>query len=294
MADTYCGKNCTECPLMEAESCPGCKTGPGSQYGGACELARCCRLKGHETCETCGYKVTCRHLQDRERQPEIRRQKAEAEQRERERKREEEEKRRQRAAWRAQVLGKWLWVLFWLVVPSTITSVMGMDRFRESAPGVYLLGQILNAVCSITYGAVLLKASPEEDRYHTAGICMLVSAAAGILLAILSGGEEAAPGLLVIALPASIVALVGEYYEYIGHSAVLESVDRELSAKWLVLWKWNIGCMIGTIGSVLFMVIAPMLGLIISLGCLIGVVVVHIVKLVYLYSTAKTFRDYSG
>ena len=291
MADTYCGKNCIECSLMEAESCPGCKAGPGSQNGGACELARCCMVKGHETCETCGYRVTCRHLLNREHQPELRRQKAEAEQRERERKLEEEKKRKQRMAWRAKVLGHWLGVLFWLVVPATIASVMGMDQFRETSPGTYMFGQILNAACSIAYGCVLLKASSEEDRYHTAGICMLVSAAAGVLLVAISGNEEIPPGMLLLALPAAVVALVGEYYEYRGHSAVLEPVDRVLSAKWIVLWKWNIGCTAGTIGSVIIMVMAPMLGYIISLGCLIGVVVVHILKLVYLYSAAKTFRE---
>ena len=291
MAETYCGKNCAECALMEAQSCPGCQAGPGRRYYGNCELAKCCREKGHETCETCGFKETCKTLQDRDRQPEIRRRKAEAQQKEQEKKREEERKRKERMANRAHVLGKWLWILFWLFVPALIASIMGNEKISETAPDIYLTGQILSVVCSIAYGLVLLKASSEEDRYRTAGICLLVSAAAGFLTVILSRGGTASPGLLLIALPASIVSLVGEYQEYYGHSAVLGDVDRELSAKWLSLWKWNIGCMVGVIGGGILGQVAPGLGLFIVLCSSIGVIIVHVLKLRYLYRTAKLFRD---
>ena len=42
------------------------------------------------------------------------------------------------------------------------------------------------------------------------------------------------------------------------------------------------------------MLIIPILGLIVALVTAIGTVVVSILKLVYLYRTAKTFREYSG
>ena len=192
---------------------------------------------------------------------------------------------------RAQVLGKWLWILFWLFVPSLIASIMGNEKISETAPEIYLIGQILSAVCSIAYGLVLLKASSEEDRYHTAGICMLVSAAVGFLSIIVFGGGEIPTWMLLFSLPAAIVSLIGEYNEYCGHSAVLEDVDREFSAKWTSLWKWNI-CMIGVIGGSILAMIAPGLGLILMLCGSVGAVIVHILKLTYLYRTAKMFRDY--
>ena len=40
------------------------------------------------------------------------------------------------------------------------------------------------------------------------------------------------------------------------------------------------------------MMIIPILGAIAILGCAIGTVVVGILKLVYLYRTAKIFREY--
>ena len=50
---TYCGKNCESCTWRETQGCSGCETGPGSVYGGDCGIARCCREKGHASCQTC-------------------------------------------------------------------------------------------------------------------------------------------------------------------------------------------------------------------------------------------------
>jgi hypothetical protein len=93
-------------------------------------------------------------------------------------------------------------------------------------------------------------------------------------------------------IPAAIIALVGEYNEYMGHSAVLTGVDNELSEKWEVLWKWYIGLFLGMFGCILLMLIIPILGAIALIGAAIGLVVVGILKLVYLYRTAKLFREY--
>ena len=79
MSETYCGKNCVECTQKDALNCPGCKTGPGRQFGGDCELAICVRSKGHETCETCGFKGNCGTLRGRDHIPDYRIRKIEAE-----------------------------------------------------------------------------------------------------------------------------------------------------------------------------------------------------------------------
>ena len=48
----------------------------------------------------------------------------------------------------------------------------------------------------------------------------------------------------------------------------------------------------GMFGCIIVMLIIPILGAIAILGCAIGTVVVGILKLVYLYRTAKIFREY--
>ena len=65
MAETYCGKTCADCSQKETLSCPGCKAGPGKQYGGDCKLAKCCIEKGHQECSTCGFNGHCGTLHGR-------------------------------------------------------------------------------------------------------------------------------------------------------------------------------------------------------------------------------------
>ena len=281
MAETYCGKTCAECEKKEQLNCSGCKAGPGRQFGGECELAKCVRDKGHETCDTCGFKGNCGTLRSRDHMPDYRIRKIE-----------QEEMRKAAIAKRAPVLGKWLWIIFWLIIPSTIGSIMANETTAKILPGLYLPGQIINAVCSLTYGAILLKLGSEEDRYRTSGICALVAGGVSAIVALISGTGEEATWTLLFTLPAAVVAMVGEYNEYMAHSTVLSGVDNELSEKWEVLWKWYIGLIAGMFGCILVMLIIPILGAIALIGTAIGTVVVSILKLVYLYRTAKIFREY--
>ena len=281
MAETYCGKNCAECSKREKLNWQGCMAGPGRQFGGDCELAKCVRDKGHETCETCGFKGNCGTLRSRESMPDYRIRKIES-----------EKMRRAAIAKRAPVLGKWLWIIFWLVIPSSIGSIMSHETTAKILHGLLMPGQIINAICSLTYGAILLKLGSEEDRYRTAGICSLIAGVSSALAAMINGGSDGATWILIFTIPAAIVAIVGEYNEYMAHSAVLSGADNELSEKWEVLWKWYIGLFLGMFGCIIVMLILPILGAIAILGCAIGTVVVSILKLVYLYRTAKIFREY--
>ena len=281
MSETYCGKSCSECTKKEQLNCSGCKTGPGRQFGGDCELAKCIRSKGHETCDTCGFKDNCGTLRSRDNMPDYRIRKVEA-----------EEMRKAAIAKRAPVLGKWLWIIFWLIIPSTIGSLMSNESTAKILPGLFMPGQIINAVCSLAYGAILLKLGSEEDRYRTAGICALITGGVSAVVAIITGSAEEATWTLLFTLPAAVVAMVGEYNEYMAHSAVLSGVDNELSEKWEVLWKWYIGLFGVMIGSILVMLIIPILGALAILVAAIGTIVVSILKLVYLYRTAKIFREY--
>lgn len=281
MTETYCGKICAECAQKETLNCPGCNAGPGRLFGGDCELAKCCRSKGHQECITCSFKGNCGTLRDRNRIPENRIQKIEA-----------KKIRAAALAKSAPVLGKWLWLLFWLIIPSTLASLMTNENIGGTIPSVFVAGEILSAVCSFAYGAILIKLAPEEERYSTAGVCTLICGAASALIAWISGGPKAPAWTLLISIPAAIVALAGVYLEFNAHSAVLAGLDNELSQSWTSLWKWYIGTYGALFGSVLLVVISPLLGLLGTLASAIGLIVVSILKLVYLYRTAKLFREY--
>ena len=186
---------------------------------------------------------------------------------------------------RSGVLGKWLWILFSLIIPSSIASLMTHETVGGMIPALYYPGQILSALCHLAYGGILLRLATEEDGYRTAGICSLIAGGVSVLVAFIAGPGEAPVGTLLFTLP-------GEYKEFTGHSDVLADVDQELSEKCCLLWKWNIGLYIGMLGCTVLMLIIPLLGALAILAAAIGLVVVSIMKLVYLYRTAKIFREY--
>lgn len=278
---TCCGKNCEDCPHQEALSCPGCEKGPGSPVHGDCEIAKCCREKGHKACGTCGFRESCNKLRGSGDMP-ARRIRA----------REAEAAKRAEIARTAPFFGKWLWLLFWLIVPGTVASLLE-NNLTAGLPGLYFTGLVLSFLVNTAYGVILLKLSAENRRYRTAGICCLIGAIAAGLAALLSPGGESSGWTLVITLPAAVVGFVGEYQEYQGHAEILLPVDPLLSGKWELLWKWYIGAFGAMIGSILVVLIIPILGALVLIAAAIAVVVVSIMKLVYLYRTAKLFREYT-
>lgn len=280
MAETYCGKSCAQCAQKEPMNCPGCKVGPGRQYGGDCELAQCVRSKGHVTCETCGLRGNCGNFRNCAYFPEYRRRKQEA-----------EAVKQAAQARRVPVLAKWLWLLFWLVIPMSIAGLVSTDSMKEALPGLYVAGQLLNIACTAVYGLILLKLGKAEDYYRTAGIFTLIAGGISLLqtvVAIMRGTEIWS---FLFLLPAVVIELLGECYECNAHSAVLEELDPPLSQKWKKLWGWFIGLYLGMFGCILLMLINQVLGALSLLGATIGLLVVAIMKLVYLYRTAKLFRE---
>ena len=139
-----CGRACDTCTWRDPLDCPGCQTGPGRPYSGDCGVADCCRKKGHADCSSCTY-ISCCHLRcQREDMP-------------RRRLRELEE-RQQRQDWldrNAPVLAKWLWLLFWLVIPRTLAETLTLDVVASAFPAAGTVGEVLGALASLAYGAFL-------------------------------------------------------------------------------------------------------------------------------------------
>ena len=86
------------------------------------------------------------------------------------------------------------------------------------------------------------------------------------------------------------MALVGEYFEYAGHAALTEPVSTGLSQQWERLWKWYIGMFLALMGSLVLSLLLSFVGFLLALAAAIGFWVVSIIKLVYLYRTAKLFK----
>jgi hypothetical protein len=189
--------------------------------------------------------------------------------------------------------------MFWLVVPSTIASAMSSNFLVEAFPALMLPGAILSIVCNLVHIIALLNLAKEEERYRTAGICGII----GVILSVLmlytphSGAESLSDAIanlgftLLFALAAIPVGLIGQYNEFTAHSVILTGLNNTLANKWAKLWKWYIGCMGAILASILVALIIPFIGALGVIAAAIALVVVSILQLIYLYQTAKTFRD---
>lgn len=162
----------------------------------------------------------------------------------------------------------------------------------QVSPSIYMVGQILSASCYIAYAVILFRLSSEEHRYRIAGICMLIFSMIDVLVVVVFDVID--PDAMLIMLPRAIIGLIADYNEYKAHSIVLTDVDHVLSEKWIALWKRYIGCMFGVIASIALMLVVPILGGIVLIGAGIGMIIVSVMKFVYLYRTAKTFREYQS
>ncbi len=198
---------------------------------------------------------------------------------------------------RDAVLYKWLRILFWLIVPSALATILSNKSITGSAPTLNNIGQLISILVAIAYGIILLKLGYIENAYRTAGICNLIYGIASVLVFLVSCTLPSSTIISFLNLPGAIMALVGIYYEFKAHSNVLKGTDDDLSEKWSTLWKVYLGLMIALFASafiaVIFILFAPILTVLFLLAIVIGICVVNIIKLVYLYKTSSVFLAYS-
>ena len=282
MGETYCGKTCDNCTWKEKLNCPGCKSGPGKALCTDCSIATCCREKGHDACDTCNLNAGCLSLRNRNDKPKQRLEILEAEQ-----------ERKTEADNRALAIGKWLWILFLLVIPSIVTDIMTVGFFAREVPVVYRIGEVSGIIVSLLYGVVLLKLSSAEEKYKQAGIYYLIVVVESILDLLMWSGSEESVGRLLMTLAITLLSFYATYLEIMAHSSVLIGIDDRLSQDWADIWKFLLGANLGLIGGTVFMLVSIILGTIIVFLSVVFMIIMSVYRIIYLYHTAVVFRDYN-
>lgn len=281
MANSYCGKTCDCCTFAEQLSCPGCKAERYSPISAQCAIAACCRNRGHETCETCNFRENCPNLNKRDANPEQIMQKQAELQRKAQAEAEARAREQAQLQKSAAILGKWVWMLFWLAMAGI---VIGLLKNIESLSGIIT---IISAVLSIVTGLIYLKKlSAVDDGFRLASLGAF-SAAATSLLTFIGVGKTLNTILTLVLL---IPSIIGMYHEFTTYADILHGIDNELSEKWRKLWKIYIICAAVTFGSLVLLFI-PLLAALTVLGSVIGMLVAMVLEWIYLYKTAKVFRD---
>ena len=199
---------------------------------------------------------------------------------------------------KAEMMGKWVMVLFWLQIVAIVGNVLSDDLF-EAIPPVYFLGSLISFGIMVANSIILIRLKEVEDWFGKAGICYLVSGCSGIVIVLLAlEGAEVLGTLLSFAM--TIVGLRGNYDECTGYEVALQDVDKNLSEQWSTQWMLELICILSTLGvSLLTLIGAAFLSTgvlivcaILLLAIAIASLVVGIRRLVYLHRTAVCFQNY--
>ena len=199
---------------------------------------------------------------------------------------------------KAEMMGKWVTVLFRLQIVAIVGSVLSSDLF-ENVPPIYFLGSLISFGIMIANSIILIRLKEVEDWFGKAGICYLISGCSGIVIALLMlGGADVLGGVLSFAM--TIVALRGNYDECTGYEVSLQDVEKKLSDQWSTQWMLELICILSTLGvSFLMLIGAALLSmgviivcLVLFLAVLVASLVVGIRRLVYLHRTADCFQHY--
>ena len=181
------------------------------------------------------------------------------------------------------VLAKWIPILFYLMVATTIVGVINNQLLVRFFPQIVLLGRILKSACLFAYGFVLLQLSLESEHYKIAGICTLVIASGNFMMALL-------PILAVsFTIPIAILGILVTYQEYQGHAQLLVNFDSMLANKWNALWRWYLVTLAITLGSILVAII-PIFGTLVLFVGIVGSFCISLLKMMYLYKMVQVFR----
>ncbi len=270
----YCGKDCDTCAVRATENCSGCRH---IADFGECEIASCCKEKGHESCSTCTQRTWCPTVRKAGSMYQYRREKAEAE---------AETKRRNRET--AQVIVKWCVPLFWILL---ILEVVGLaDSLFEKAPTIPLILNGISVLLCLAEAYCLFKMRPAADRYEKAALFTLLSAVFSGIPGFLPFGEKMQFLAVLLALPGAVCSYLAIYHTYNAHSDAVSGVDGELAEKWEKLWKWTIYALIGMFLAVPVSALLGILGLLLLLAALVATVVCGVLKLVYLHRMIEEFR----
>ena len=270
MSESYCMKSCSECG-----GCTGCRTGA---YSAQCDIAKCCREKGHLSCESCTRSGGCPTRLSRDRMPGMIREREYREAQALQSRRE-----------RVSVMKTWLPLVFGgMITLNVIDLVLGFFVYFVGGQMLVILNALAQAGLLVTVGFGYWKLQRADDGFYFVAICYWLSAVYHLLDSFMLG-ESLLGGLLALLL--AVVGVISMRSEYLGFRDALSGVDRELLNKWDRQWTQTLYALAGFgISLVLFLI--PVLGALVMLCCMVFMLFLIIRHLVYLYQTMDRCREY--
>ena len=223
-----------------------------------------------------------------------------------------------KAAWlkeHAPTLAKWLMVLFWLGIASVICN--GLENTIKLPKYVPVTGLVLSAA---TYLISLLqiltawKMRKAERKFRVLALILAASIIALTITLVTLGGVDPAvvasdrtqtTSMLALATVLLVVTLglaaVMYYLEMTALHNITRYVDEALAEKWLKLRAWMVGLTAATLAAILLEILIAgnpfayfnglgTLVLLLAVPSSLGLIVCSVIRMVYLYRTAKLFK----
>lgn len=197
---------------------------------------------------------------------------------------------------KASFLSKWLFVLF--IIAILVLFVDNLDNAEIMIRLPYLIRiciRVLNLATSLFYCIIFFILSTKNNHYRITGIGYLLLMIYDIINMLIK--DDTTVLTFFLALIALIITFVARYHEYKGHSEILYGVDEKLSDRWCKLWKWYIYIIIAMFGGMILTVIpiliVMLVGSLLLIASAIGMFVIGIIQIVYLYMTSAALKTYS-
>ena len=187
-------------------------------------------------------------------------------------------------------MGKWVWLIFWLVVPMELASLLTLDFVVRAVPAAEVVGTALELLCGLACALFLWKLTPVLREYRTAALCQIAVALVNLFLLALPEGSAL---ILLLGIPAIVLGFYGNYVEFHTHAQVVEPLDAGLAASWRKLWK----LLLLSLGSLVLLIFSMLLGpgaVVLAGLAVLGLTVYYaVMRMVYLWRTAKCFREWT-
>lgn len=273
MAESYCLKPCLECG-----GCSGCRAGG---YGTRCEIARCCKEKGHKSCESCTRQTGCSVRLGRVRMPE--------------RLFEEDHRaaeNRRIIRNRAEILAKWVGLIFWSVIAMNESDLLGLLAWF-----VPILGTVFTVVSAglllvSAYGYFRLR--EVDERFGLVALYSVVSLVRVLLFGSLPENNAL---VLLVNLAFGAFGLFITNRKCMAFRDNLAGISGEQADKWEDQWKYSKYGLCAILIGFLLLPILLWIGTVIIVGALVFLLGLLIRELVCLYRTTEVcnlYRDQAG
>lgn len=268
MSESYCLKSCADCG-----QCSGCRSGA---YAARCDIAKCCREKNHENCDSCTRGITCPTRSARDMMP----QKIHDQDR-------REAERLAAKRLNAGVMAKWVSIIFWCTIAANVVGLLSFLEENMPVLGWVQIAAEAVIILVIAYGYWRMK--DVCDGFKIYAILALISQ---VISAVHTALQEGTVRTL-IAIPVIIIALIAYRTQYLAFRDALSGIDGEMADKWLRQWNLFKISLLAMGAGLLFSIILSLLGLVIILGGIGVLLFVMIREYVYLYQTAQICRYFS-